>query len=310
MMPTYNRTAHLERTLSSVLSQDPGAEEMQIEVVDNASIADDPEPLVRRIGGDRVSFVRQPRNIGAYPNFNSCIERSRGEWVHILHSDDVVFSGFYARLKTALEGRDEVGAAFCRDATIDENERLLWTSELDSPTAGILPGFIEKIGVSQRIVCAAIVVRRSVYEKLGGFRTDLSYTADWEMWIRVAAQFPIWYEPEILAAWRLHSQSTTAAFMRSGENVADTRRCIEVSRSVLHPDCADTISQKARESLSLAALVCAQGALGKGEFMSALNQLREGLKCGLSPRLIKALLLLPVRIAGRGMRRVFRRAQE
>ncbi len=304
MIPTYNRTAHLERALSGVLSQDPGAEEMQIEVVDNASTLDDPEPLVRRVGGDRVSFVRQPRNIGMVPNFNSCIERSRGEWVHILPSDDVVFSGFYTRLKTALEGRDEVGAAFSRNAFIDENERWLGTSELESPTAGILPGFIEKIGVSSRIVCPSIVVRRSVYEQLGGFRTDL-IGADWEMWIRVAAHYPIWYEPEILGAWRLHSSSMSTALIRSGATIVDARRCIQISRSVLPPAHADTISRKAREWLSVVALGCAVRALAKGEFTAALKHVREGLKCGVSPRLMKALLLLPFRIARGGMRRAY-----
>ena len=65
MIPTYNRTTFLERTLESVLSQDPGPEEMQIEVVDDASTLDDPESLVRRVGGGRVSFfwrVSSPRD--------------------------------------------------------------------------------------------------------------------------------------------------------------------------------------------------------------------------------------------------------
>lgn len=304
MIPTYNRTAHLERALNSVLSQDPGADEMQIEVIDNASTLDDPEPLVRRVGGDRMRFVRQPRNIGALANFNSCIERSRGEWVHILHSDDVVFPGFYARLKTALEGRVEVGAAFCRHAFIDENERWLLTSEIESQTAGILPGFIEKIGVDSRIQFASIVVRRSVYEQLGGFRTDF-FSADWEMWIRVAAHYPIWYEPEILAAWRLHSSSISTALMRSGATIDDARRCIEISYSMLPPDRAETISRKAREWLSLAALETAMGALAKGEFTAALKHVRGGLRCGVSPGLMKALLFLPLRMARGGMRRAY-----
>lgn len=312
MIPTYNRTAYLESTLRSVLAQDMSAGEMQIEVVDDASTVDDPEPLVRRVGGGRVSFVRQPRNLGLIASWNSCIERARGEWVHILHSDDVVFPGFYARLRAGLEGRVEVGAAFCRHAFVDENDRRLGTSELESPTAGILPGFTEKIGVSPRIQCASIVVRRSVYEQLGGFRTDF-FAADWEMWIRVAAHYPIWYEPEILAAWRLHSRSMSTALIRSGATTDDTRRCIEISHSVLPPDRADTISRRAKERLSLAALDFAMGALAKGEFTSALKHVRGGLKCGVSLRLMKALLLLllllPFRVARGGMRRAYAAAR-
>src|ERR1019366_10494544 len=103
MIPAYNRTKYLEKTLRSVLSQDPGPEEMQIEVVDDVSLVDDPEPIVRRVAGHRVSFFRNPRNLGLMPNFNNCIERSQGQWVHILHTDDFVYPGFYERLKAPLE---------------------------------------------------------------------------------------------------------------------------------------------------------------------------------------------------------------
>jgi glycosyltransferase involved in cell wall biosynthesis len=308
MIPTYNRTTYLERALCSVLSQDPGAAVMQIEVVDNASPVDDPEPLVRRVGGDRVSFVRQPRNIGMFPNFNSCIERSRGHWVQILSDDDVVFPGFYERFRPALEGRNEVGAGFCRNAFIDENERWLYTSELESPTSGILPGFIERIGVNSIIQCSSAVVRRSVYEQLGGFRTDF-FAADWELWIRIAARYPIWYEPETLAAWRRHSLSCTTAIMRSAENVADARRCIEISYFVLPPDRADTISRNAKERLAFVAVSTAYG-FGRKEFRSALNQIREGLKCSHSPRVIKALLVMLGQLAMAGARKVVRRSRE
>ena len=39
-----------------------------------------------------------------------------------------------------------------------------------------------------------IVVRRSVYEELGGFDDRLACAEDWEMWVRVAARFPVYYE--------------------------------------------------------------------------------------------------------------------
>ena len=310
MIPPYNRTTYLERTLTSVLSQDPGPEEMQIEVVDDASTLDDPKPLVRRVAGGRVSFVRQPRHIGAFANFNSCIERSLGKWVHILHTDDFVLPGFYERLQASLESLDDVGAAFCRYTLVDEHEHRLWDSEPERPSSGTLAGFLEKIALSNRICCPAIVVRRSVYEKLGGFRLHLPYTADWEMWIRIAAHYPIWYEPATLAAWRIHSESATAALVRSVETIADERRVIEISRSWLPPNRAETISRKARELASLRALEAARGAFGKAEFKTGFGQLVGGLKCSVSPRVVKALFLLPVRIARDGVRRVIRNARE
>lgn len=60
MIPTYNRTTHLEKTLTSVLAQGPGPEEMQIEVVDDGSTLSDPEPLVRRAAGLADAFAQAP----------------------------------------------------------------------------------------------------------------------------------------------------------------------------------------------------------------------------------------------------------
>lgn len=113
MIPNYNSDRYLAQTLKSVLEQDPGAEEMEIEVVDDCSNKDDPAAVVKEIGKGRISFFRQPDNVGATANFNTCIQRAKGQWVHILHSDDTVLPGFYNRLRSALEPELTIGAAFC-----------------------------------------------------------------------------------------------------------------------------------------------------------------------------------------------------
>jgi hypothetical protein len=292
MIPCYNRTKYLEKTLTSVLSQDPGPDEMQIEVVDDASAFNDPEPLMRRVGRNRVSFTRNPRNLGLVPNFNNCVERSRGYWVHILHTDDYVLPGFYERLKTALVDRSDVGAAFCRAVFVNGDSRRICEGGLESSTPGVLPDFIEKIAVSQRIVTPTIVVRRSVYEHLGGYLPELKYTPDWQMWIRIAAKYPIWYEPSALAACRLHSESETANLTRSGQTVKDIRRCIAISRSLLPPDRAVSLSRRARETASLQALSSAWDSLAKAQYRASLKHVGDGLRCSSSPRVIKTSLLL------------------
>jgi cellulose synthase/poly-beta-1,6-N-acetylglucosamine synthase-like glycosyltransferase len=52
MIPTSNsRGDYLEKTLSSVLQQDPGPEPMQIELIDDRSTDDLAAQTVRRVGG-------------------------------------------------------------------------------------------------------------------------------------------------------------------------------------------------------------------------------------------------------------------
>jgi glycosyltransferase involved in cell wall biosynthesis len=91
MVPAYNpRRDYLEETLRNVLSQDPGPEKMQLEVVDDCSPDVDVEMLVKAIAGERVAFSKTLGNLGLAGCWNACIERSVGEWVHILHQDDMV----------------------------------------------------------------------------------------------------------------------------------------------------------------------------------------------------------------------------
>ena len=95
MIPTYHCACFLRQTLESVLSQDPGPDLMQIEVVDDGSTLDDPGAVVAAVGRGRVGFYRQPQNVGHTKNFETCLRRSRGKVVHLLHGDDYVLPGFY-----------------------------------------------------------------------------------------------------------------------------------------------------------------------------------------------------------------------
>src|SRR5689334_10657510 len=89
MIPTYNSGEYLRETLESVLSQDLGEDDMQIEVIDGCSTEDDPEKITKELGQGRVAFYRLAKNQGPAHTFNVCIERSCGSWVHILHGDDI-----------------------------------------------------------------------------------------------------------------------------------------------------------------------------------------------------------------------------
>lgn len=292
MIPTYNRTKYLEQTLKSVLAQAPSPEEMQIEVVDDCSTEDDPEPLVKEIGQGRISFYRQPHNVRQFSNLNTCIQRARGHWVHILHDDDLVQPGFYSCLRASLENNSTVGAAFSCFSLIDEEsrEKFVWPTERNTP--GILENWVERIAVEPQIQTPAIVVRRKVYEEIGGFNPELLWVADWEMWQRIAAYYPVWYEPQPLACYRMHAKAITSQIKKTGENIVDVRKAIAFAQSYLPESIAKQIETKAKEYWALFALRTARTMLGMGDTEAAAAQIQESLKCSTSPTVVRSIVSL------------------
>lgn len=287
MIPAYHCAGYLGETLRSVLAQDPGPGRMQIEVVDDHSTRDDPEAVVREVGAGRVEFFRQPENVGHVRNFDTCLRRSRGRLVHLLHGDDRVLDGFYRRMEAAFEARPEIGAAFCRHVVMDEDGHWTVVSKLEEPRSGVLEGWLERIAVGQRLQAPSMVVRREVYERLGGFdrRIDF-YGEDWEMWVRIAAHYPVWYETEPLAAYRVHTRSLSGRTVRTGENGRDLRRAIEINREWLPAERADALTRAAEQANAHACIRRAFRLANAGEPRASLAQLRESVRFSRAPGVV------------------------
>ena len=247
MMPVYRPQENFFRlALESVLQQDEGPERMQIEVVDDCSPNVDVEAMVRDIGKGRVAFYRSPKNQGLAGNWNTCIERSCGKWVHIFHQDDLVCHGFYKALVRAdAEGSENVGAAFCRNAFMEDDGVWLDFSKIHARKAGALEDWIHLIGVEQQIQTPSIVVKRDVYEQLGGFRCDLAYTLDLEMWQRISMNWNFWFEPQVLAAYRIqHSESETSRLVKTSSDIQDFKKLLNVSPLYLNPIIGKSLAEE------------------------------------------------------------------
>ncbi len=281
MIPTYNCGAYLRHTLESVLAQDLGPTQMQIEVVDDGS-TDDPRSLVEEVGRGRVGVHRQEHNVGHIRNFATCIERARGELVHLLHGDDLVSPGFYTALDRGFSS-PTVGAAFCRWQLIDHEGRTTSVASARQAVAGPMADAVVRLAEEQRIVTPSIVVRRAVYEELGGFDDRLVCAEDWEMWVRIAARFDVWYEPTVLASYRMHTDSNTGRHQRGAEELRYTALAIELFREQLPPKCARSIVRRARRAYAATAVRNARTYLTANDRSAARAHLITALRLDPSP---------------------------
>lgn len=229
MIPTFNCAKYLRRTLESVLAQDPSRDAMQIEVVDDCSTKDDPERVVHEVGQGRVHFYRKPENGGATHNFNTCIERSRGALVHILHGDDFVSPGFYSAIAAAAEAHKDLAAFACRSFVVDEDD-VISSVSLRLPTLETAGREQEAFFYTNPLLTPGVVIRRSFYEQHGGFIPALVHTADWEMWSRAFLLGGGVALPQVLANYREFKGNDTSRLVRTAENLRDVERLFAIFR--------------------------------------------------------------------------------
>jgi glycosyltransferase involved in cell wall biosynthesis len=289
----FTRLAHIERALQSVLTQlsSNATVSWEIEVVQDGTA-----PAVRwalgrlleRIGHPRVRLFTESVRVGQPEVFNRCLSRSRGHWVHILHDDDWVLPGFYEIVVEALAAAPSVGAVFCHHAEVDPTGKNRWVPPLERESAGVLENWVSRIGVACRPACAAMLVRREVFERLGGFCAEVGSAWDWEMWKRVAAHYPVWYTPRSLARVLSHHDRETQHLEDSGSQVADALRCIERSHEDYPHAYTDEITRKAKEHLAGYAInFLARRQIQGGNYPAAFANIRQALRCSQSP-LVKA----------------------
>jgi glycosyltransferase involved in cell wall biosynthesis len=297
MIPTYNCTPYLKEAILSVLAQDMGPAHMQIEVVDDASTDADVGLLVASLGGGRVQYYRQPSNVGSLRNFETCLNRSRGHLVHLLHGDDRVLTGFYAQMTALFEQYPEAGAAFSRYASIDETGKRIHVLKHFSKR-GILQDWLLRIARYQYIQYVSIAVRREVYEKLGGFY-GTSYGEDWEMWVRIARYYSVAYTPEILAEYRGHTGSISSEKNRLGHALADLTEVISRIQHHLPDEDKQRVGTLAKKRSALLNLGSAYNLVKEtGKWSAARPQIRRALAmsqhpavyCAIAKIYIKSLL--------------------
>jgi len=272
-VPTFEPVArHLADALRSVLAQDPGPDELELVVVDDASPTVDVGAIVRDVCGPRARFVRNERNRGLVGNWNQAIALSHGRWVHLLHQDDIAAPGFYVRLREPCLGRATLVAAFCRAGGLDDEGRPTSIQRLLLEAAGVVPDFARLEAAEHRLVTPAIVVRRAAYEEVGGYHEGLPYCADWDMVKRLSVLGEVWYEPGVVARWRSHERQETARLRRTGADLEDRRRSIALSRAYLPSDAYEaSLAPALRGSIASAAVALGEH-MSAGRLGSALAQ--------------------------------------
>ncbi|MCC5644920.1 glycosyltransferase family 2 protein [Nostoc sp. CHAB 5824] len=208
-IPTYNRSELLKTSLQSALAQD--YPDFQVLVLDNAS-CDDTEAVVCSFADSRITYVRNETNIGIFRNWQRAIAVNSSPYLSILSDDDILLPGFIRESVLALDNHPDAGFSIAQAGIIDTNGvpvhvtgRELSDNFPEGPIDGL--EFIHQIvdGRKWILLSSAIMFRTSALAMVGGIDAPHSkYMLDLNLYLRMAAQFDLFFIAKELAQVRYH----------------------------------------------------------------------------------------------------------
>jgi glycosyltransferase involved in cell wall biosynthesis len=200
--PTYNQSAYLRETIESVLGQDyPHIEHI---IIDDGSTDDTARVLAEYTG--RVDWESQP-NMGQTPTINKGWQRSKGQIVTWLNSDDTLLPDAISKAVEYLTSRPEVGIVF-GDTLFTEDDGTPLERSKPRGEFDYLKFVVE---CENPIAQPSAFIRRKVVDDVGLLDPHYYYFMDWDFWLRAGAKHKIEYTPELFSTYRLHPESKTVA---------------------------------------------------------------------------------------------------
>jgi glycosyltransferase involved in cell wall biosynthesis len=206
IIPTYNRAAFVAHAIQSALDQHlPDDGKVEVIVVDDESTDNTPE--VAATFGQRITYIRQPnRREGAARNAGAAV--ATGAYLSFLDSDDYWLGGKLASDLARFEQADRPALVYSRGRNVDPWDRFVGERKLESPQGDVFWSLAREAFMPM----STVSVRAEPFRACGGFTEDrdLSGTADWELWMRLAARWPVGFVEQTATCIRVHGRNMSA----------------------------------------------------------------------------------------------------
>lgn len=182
VIPTFNRRATVPSAVESALRQ-PEAEE--VIVVDDGS-TDGTAPILQKRFGNRLRVLSTAhRGVSAARNHG--VEQAHGEWIAFLDSDDLWLPGkLYAQLKFCAQ-HPETRICHTGEIWVRDGVRVNPCLHHAKPSGDIFVASLRRCLVSP----SAVMLRRDLFERQGGFDESLPACEDYDLWLRIARTLPV-----------------------------------------------------------------------------------------------------------------------
>ncbi len=203
IIPTFNRGYCLSSTIQSVLQQTYF--NWKLTIIDDGS-TDNTQEVVASFNDARITYVYQ-ENAERSAARNKGIAHTEAEWLCFLDSDDVLLPEHLHVLASFIENQKPSPGLIATGLITQQGQITKKKAFL-----ALQKNVLEEIG-SKFLIPTQVCVHRSVLEK-DQFDVRFRLWEDTHLWLRIAAQYPVYQIEEYTAIQNLHEHGTVVQGMK------------------------------------------------------------------------------------------------
>lgn len=203
LIPTYNYARYLDEAITSVLNQT--FRDFELIIVDDQSKDNTDDVVQKYLNDPRISYYKNPLNLGLAGNFNKALEYAKGEHIKYLLADDKFHPQLLEKFVRVMDANPSVSLVTSYSSTFGATTEIR-----KSPLQGLQPGtkvILECLrnGKGNWIGEPSVVMFRKRALQVGNFNTAYICLVDLDMWLRILTMGDCYIVPEELAYFRVHN---------------------------------------------------------------------------------------------------------
>ncbi|MGM0383148.1 MAG: glycosyltransferase family 2 protein [Thermodesulfobacteriota bacterium] len=184
IIPTFNRSEKVVRAVSSVLNQ--SFQDLEIIVVDDGSTDNTHEALSKYMPA--IQYIRMTDNMGVSAARNKGIKSSAAPWIAFLDSDDYWLKQKLSEQMAFVDQDPYTVACQTEEIWIKDGKRVNPKKRHAKPSGDIFAQSLKLCLVSP----SSVIIKRSLFEEVGLFDETLPAGEDFDLWLRISCQHPIY----------------------------------------------------------------------------------------------------------------------
>jgi len=210
IVPSHNGQRWLSTALQSIADQ----KERGIEVIVIDSSTENTSLAIAESFSTQfvIRALRRPDLLSWMAKTNFGVEQAKGSWICMLHQDDFWLPNRSTELQNWVLSQPDAVMHLHPCYIVDEvGKRLgLWRCPLPADGSPVPAQVLyERLLVQNFIGIPTPAIRRDAYLTVGGLDQALWYTADWDLYLKIASIGNICYHSTPLACFRVHKNSLT-----------------------------------------------------------------------------------------------------